>query len=48
MSPNTREATLESLTQAIAYYEAHGGCETEFLENLKKERKKLLNLILKV
>jgi hypothetical protein len=42
LSINPNEANLEAITMTLAYLEKKGNCDEEFLEELKKERDRLL------
>ncbi len=42
MSVNPNEANLEAITMTLAYLEKKGNCDKQLLEELKKERDRLL------
>lgn len=42
MSVNPNEASLEAITMTLAYLEKKGNCDEKVLEELKKERDRLL------
>jgi len=42
MSVNPNEANLEAITMTLAYLEKKGNCDEKLLEELKRERDRLL------
>jgi hypothetical protein len=42
MSVNQLETTLEAVTNTIAHLEKSGNCDPKLLEDLKRERKRIL------